>query len=69
MRTARKHIGWYVAGLPGGRDFIDLINRVETTGQQSRMVGDWPAAQAGECADPFTTCDNPEHHHRSRLAA
>ncbi len=69
VRTARKHIGWYVAGLPGGRDFIDLINRVETTGQQSRMVGDWLAARAGECADPFTTCDNPEHHHRSRLAA
>ena len=69
VRTARKHIGWYMAGLPGGREFTDQINRVESTAQQSRMLGDWLTAQASERADPFTTCDNPTHHDRSLLAA
>lgn len=69
VRTARKHIGWYLGAMPGGRTFIDEINRVDSTEVQSRMIGDWLAAQADQRANPFATCDNPEHDYRSRLAA
>lgn len=69
VRTARKHIGWYVAGLPGGREFAGQINRLESTEQQSRMLGDWLTSQAGKYAEPFTTCDNSKQHDRSLLAA
>jgi len=30
VRTARKHIGWAVRGLPGGVDFRDTMNRIES---------------------------------------
>ena len=34
MRTARKHIAWYVKALPGGEDFRQRINMVEDCEQQ-----------------------------------
>ncbi len=34
MRTARKHIAWYVAGLPGGEAFRQRINQIEDCEQQ-----------------------------------
>ncbi len=30
VRTARKHIGWYVRDLPGGEDFRQRMNLLET---------------------------------------
>ena len=30
VRTARKHIGWYVRDLPGGEDFRQRMNRIES---------------------------------------
>ena len=41
VRTARKHIGWAVRGLPGGEDFRARMNRLETCDAQVRAVGDW----------------------------
>jgi tRNA-dihydrouridine synthase B len=38
VRSARKHIGWYVRGLPGGEVFRQKMNLVEETGQQMRAV-------------------------------
>jgi tRNA-dihydrouridine synthase B len=38
MRTARKHIGWYLKGLPGVKVFRDLMNRLETTEQQLEAI-------------------------------
>ena len=38
VRTARKHIGWAVHGLPGGRDFRARMNLIEHTAEQAQAV-------------------------------
>jgi tRNA-dihydrouridine synthase B len=38
MRIARKHIGWYLATLPGGREMIRKVNRIEDHDQQFQQV-------------------------------
>ena len=39
VRTARKHIGWYVRGLPGGEAFRARMNAIEDSAAQLRAVG------------------------------
>jgi len=39
VRTARKHIGWYVRALPGGEQFRDSMNRIEDCEAQWEAVG------------------------------
>ena len=41
VRTARKHIGWYVRGLPGGEDFRARMNGLEDCAGQLRAVADY----------------------------
>lgn len=41
VRSARKHIGWYVRDLPGGDVFRDHMNTLETAELQSRAVADF----------------------------
>ena len=41
VRSARKHIGWAVRALPGGEDFRQDMNRLETCEAQVRAVTDW----------------------------
>ena len=38
VRTARKHIGWYVRDLHGGEEFRQQMNLLESTEQQLRAV-------------------------------
>ena len=38
VRTARKHIGWYVRDLEGGEAFRQEMNRLESTTEQLRAV-------------------------------
>ncbi len=38
MRSARKHIGWYVRSLPGGEDFRERMNALESTEAQLEAV-------------------------------
>ena len=38
VRSARKHIGWAVRELPGGQDFRDAMNRLETCAAQFEAV-------------------------------
>lgn len=38
VRTARKHIGWYVRDLPGGEEFRQRMNFLEDCGQQLAAV-------------------------------
>jgi tRNA-dihydrouridine synthase B len=38
MRTARKHIGWYVRDLPGGETFRQRMNRLESCEEQLAAV-------------------------------
>jgi tRNA-dihydrouridine synthase B len=38
LRTARKHIGWYVRDLAGGEAFRQRMNRLESCDEQLRAV-------------------------------
>ncbi|QDD63045.1 tRNA dihydrouridine synthase DusB [Herbaspirillum seropedicae] len=46
VRTARKHIGWYVRDLPGGEQFRRSMNRIEDCAQQLQAVRQFFASQA-----------------------
>ena len=41
VRTARKHIGWYVKALPGGEDFRARMNLMESCERQTAAVADF----------------------------
>jgi tRNA-dihydrouridine synthase B len=41
VRSARKHIGWYVAGLPGGEVFRRQMNTLEDSAAQWQAVADY----------------------------
>ena len=41
VRSARKHIGWYVRDLPGVEVFREYMNTLETADLQSRAVADF----------------------------
>ena len=41
VRTARKHIGWYVKDLPGGDAFRSRMNLLEDCGLQAEAVADF----------------------------
>ncbi len=41
MLTARKHIGWAVRGLPGGEDFRDHMNTLQSCEAQVQALGHW----------------------------
>jgi tRNA-dihydrouridine synthase B len=46
VRSARKHIGWYVAGLPGGVQFRARMNELEDTQGQMLAVAEFFEALA-----------------------
>ncbi len=37
-RVARKHVGWYLAGWPGGREAAGRINRAECPAEQQAVL-------------------------------
>jgi tRNA-dihydrouridine synthase B len=41
VRTARKHIGWYVQNLPGGDDFRQRMNLLDDCQEQIAAVRDF----------------------------
>jgi tRNA-dihydrouridine synthase B len=69
VRSARKHIGWYVRALPGGEAFRENMNLLEDSAAQWRAVSDYmqglgavmdrmPAAAetaAMDCDEPLET--------------
>ena len=40
-RSARKHIGWYVRGLPGGEAFRARMNTIDSAAVQWQVVADY----------------------------
>lgn len=46
VRTARKHIGWYVRDLPGGAAFRQRMNRLEDCRLQWQAVHDFFTSQS-----------------------
>ena len=41
VRTARKHIGWYMAHVSGGNALTARINAIENTAEQAQVVAHW----------------------------
>lgn len=41
VRTARKHIGWYLKGLPGAEDFRRHLNLIDDCQRQVLAVSDY----------------------------
>jgi tRNA-dihydrouridine synthase B len=41
VRSARKHIGWYVRGLPGGESFRQKMNAVADPALQHQAVAEY----------------------------
>jgi tRNA-dihydrouridine synthase B len=41
VRSARKHIGWYLRGLPGGEVFRQQMNTLEDGARQLQAVADF----------------------------
>jgi tRNA-dihydrouridine synthase B len=41
VRSARKHIGWAVRGLPGGEHFRARMNLIDDCALQLRALSDW----------------------------
>ncbi|MEI6734493.1 MAG: tRNA-dihydrouridine synthase, partial [Comamonadaceae bacterium] len=50
VRSARKHIGWYVRSLPGGEEFRQQMNLIENCASQSKAVADY-FDRLNQCAD------------------
>ena len=50
VRTARKHIGWAVRDLPGGEDFRQTMNTLQTCAAQVRAVEEFLTQLAGHHA-------------------
>jgi tRNA-dihydrouridine synthase B len=56
VRTARKHVGWYLSGRAGAREFLDRFNRLESADEQLDAI----AAFAGsgiDLHDAAPACD------------
>jgi tRNA-dihydrouridine synthase B len=49
VRIARKHVGWYLATLPGARDFRNDFNRLDCPDAQHEQVRSFFARQRDIC--------------------
>jgi len=58
VRTARKHIGWYLASMPGGKTLTDRINLIDSTTDQYKVLQDWLIQQEMSSQKTGTNCDN-----------
>src|SRR5690606_26514856 len=41
VRSARKHIGWYLEHLPGGRPLVQHVYTLDTTDAQRQALIEW----------------------------
>jgi tRNA-dihydrouridine synthase B len=60
VRSARKHIGWYVKFLPGGEAFRSRMNLIENSQMQTQAVADYFDELATEM-DRLPTPIGPEN--------
>ncbi len=49
VRSARKHIGWYTEGLPGGEAFRDALNVLASSSEQLAAMRDYFSQLADVC--------------------
>jgi tRNA-dihydrouridine synthase B len=50
VRTARKHIGWYMQNVPAGHTLCARINTIDNTAEQAREVAAWFEQSLASCA-------------------
>ncbi len=62
VRTARKHIGWYVRSLPGGEAFRGRMNLLETCESQLAAVAEYFDA-LGEAGDRMPAAGHNDNDH------
>ncbi|NYT80403.1 tRNA dihydrouridine synthase DusB [Alcaligenaceae bacterium] len=41
VRSARKHIGWYLSALPDAGEFLPRINEICSTSEQTQAIEQW----------------------------
>ena len=63
VRSARKHIGWYVKGLPAAQEFRARMNTIEDCAQQLDAVGGYfdQLGTAGDRMPPASPPENDNH--------
>ena len=49
VRTARKHVGWYLHDAPGARTFLDRFHRIDDPAEQLRALDDFFDALSDAC--------------------
>jgi tRNA-dihydrouridine synthase B len=59
VRSARKHIAWYVSGLPGAEDFRQTMNTLDEANAQWRAVADYWDGLADRMDRLPATTDTP----------
>ena len=55
VRTARKHIGWYLSNLPNAKPIVDQINLIDSTVDQHRVLQQWLIQQESAQQKTITT--------------
>lgn len=55
VRSARKHIGWYLADVPGGDTLVRGINQIDSTREQTRALEHWFSNQPEDQPLPVRT--------------
>ncbi|NYT35646.1 tRNA dihydrouridine synthase DusB [Allopusillimonas soli] len=66
VRSARKHIGWYLADLPDAQDFLPHIKQLDSTHEQTRAIEQWfdrHPRSAAMVAQPVTSAMAAGHRH------
>ena len=66
VRTARKHIGWYVRDLVDGESFRQQMNKIESCEQQLQAVHDFFDSQQSE---RLQYCSDLPDYYADQLAA
>ena len=69
VRSARKHIGWYVHGLPGGPAFRRIMNDLTDSAAQWRAVAHYFDALAEQHDRLPSALDDPREEERVERAA
>lgn len=63
VRSARKHIGWYVHALPGGQAFRARMNALDSTATQWAAVADY-FDELSQCMDRLPKPDQSDILHK-----
>ncbi|MBP7567693.1 MAG: tRNA dihydrouridine synthase DusB, partial [Burkholderiaceae bacterium] len=70
VRSARKHIGWYVRDLPGGEAFRDHMNTIDDAAGQLAAVASFfgQLADAADRLPEAVSANTEDSRHRGRAA-